>query len=425
MSVNISQLFQFKNFHYGWLVLAVAFISCGLSMGAAAYSFGAFVSPLEREFHWSRTQINASLSFGAFAGLISPLVGRLLDRYGSRRVMTVSLVILAVSYLLRPYMTNLWHWYALSALLSIGFPGATILPAGRLVALWFPNTTGRMMGLTFVGNNVGGLVLAPLSAAVVSSVSWQAGFQVLGLLFLLGSLAALLIVRDDRKGFHKMTSQKKNPTVNHLESVVADLPRVTNNPEGFSVRKVLRTRQFYMLGLGLALGSFTYSAVLPQIVPHLENENISLGKASLMLSLMAAFGAVGKVTFGYLAERITVRYAVVLSIALQALGLVILINYVSSPILWLFLPIFGISFGGLGTLIPLIVHETYGVRRYGTMMGLIELTMTVPAVIGPLIVGSLVDITHSYNWGFLLVIGLFILGAIVLALTSPVRKFAV
>ena len=126
-----------------------------------------------------------------------------------------------------------------------------------------------------------------------------------------------------------MTSQKKNPTVDHLESVVADLPRVTNNPEGFSVRKVLRTRQFYMLGLGLALGSFTYSAVLPQIVPHLENENISLGKASLMLSLMAAFGAVGKVTFGYLAERITVRYAVVLSIALQALGLVILINYVS------------------------------------------------------------------------------------------------
>lgn len=418
MFVNISLLFQLKNFHYGWLVLAVAFVACGLSIGASAYSFGAFVSPLEREFHWSRTQINASLSFSAVALVISPLVGRLLDRYGSRRVMTISLVILAVSYLLRPYMTHLWHWYALSVLLGIGFPGATILPAGRLVALWFPNTTGRMMGLTFVGNNVGGLALAPLSGALVSSVSWQAGFQVLGLLFCLGALAALLIVREEPKALNKMTIQKNSTVVNGTLSVM-------NNPEKFSVRKVLRARQFYLLASGLVLASFTYSAVLPQIVPHLENEKISLGKASLLLSLMSGFGAVGKVTFGYLAERITARYAVVLSVALQALGLIILINCVYSPLLWLFLPVFGISFGGLGTLIPLIVHETYGVRQYGKMMGLIELPMTVPSVIGPLMVGSIVDITHSYNGAFLLVIGLFILSIVVFSLTNPSRKFTV
>ena len=99
-----------------WLVFAVLFFGNGLNVGASVYSFGLFIDPLETEFGWQRTAISASLSFAAVGSLASPLVGRLVDRYGSRPVITCSLLLLGLSFLLRPLMLELWHWYALSFL---------------------------------------------------------------------------------------------------------------------------------------------------------------------------------------------------------------------------------------------------------------------------------------------------------------------
>ena len=182
--------------HYGWLVIVVAFLSTGLAIGSSQYAFGIFVEPLERDFGWTRIEINAALSFGAVSGAIAPLVGRLMDRVGARPVMVVSMSLIALSYLLRPYMTELWHWYGLSILLFVGYPGATILPAGRLVGIWFPRTRGRMMGFTTMGNNFGGLTLTPLAGAITTAAGWQWAFRAFGFAGALVALATLLAVRE-------------------------------------------------------------------------------------------------------------------------------------------------------------------------------------------------------------------------------------
>ncbi|MBT4074355.1 MAG: MFS transporter, partial [Chloroflexi bacterium] len=126
----------------------------------AQYAFGAFVEPLEEEFGWTRTQINFSLTLGLITGFLSPIVGRWMDRYGARPVMVISLLFLAAGFLLRSVMTNagnvtidvspdflfwqpdihftfLTQYYLFSLLLFVGFPGATVMPAGRLISIWF------------------------------------------------------------------------------------------------------------------------------------------------------------------------------------------------------------------------------------------------------------------------------------------------
>ena len=90
------------------------------------YAFGAFVEPLEAEFGWSRTEINAALPLSVFSGLVAPISGRLMDRHGARPVMVASLLLISLGLLLRAGTSELWHFYFFTAISSIGMPGATI-----------------------------------------------------------------------------------------------------------------------------------------------------------------------------------------------------------------------------------------------------------------------------------------------------------
>ena len=126
-------------------MVSVPFLATALSVGAGQYGFGLFIEPLENDFGWNRSQISVALSFTAFGSLIAPLLGRVMDRHGTKYIMAGLLALLAVSFLLRPFMTELWHWYALSFIQYLG-AGAGFLPAGRLVGIWFQRNRGRSWG---------------------------------------------------------------------------------------------------------------------------------------------------------------------------------------------------------------------------------------------------------------------------------------
>ena len=136
--------------------------------------------PIEETFGWTRTQISASLSFAAVGGLTAPFLGRAMDRFGARPILVFSLAVFGLSFCLRPLMTELWHWYALSFLQFATFSGLTVLPAGRLVAAWFPHIRGRMTGVAGTGNNVGGLVMPAVIAALLAVMTWGEASVVIG-----------------------------------------------------------------------------------------------------------------------------------------------------------------------------------------------------------------------------------------------------
>lgn len=377
-----------------------------MSVGIVQYSFGVFVTELESEFDWSRTQVNGALSFFAVTGLFSPAVGWILDKYGSKRVMAISMIALAVSQLLRPLMTDIWHFYVLSFIQYAAFPGAIMLPAGKLIGLWFEGSRGRAMGLTAMGANFGGFIFAWLTDVLVGAVDWRTTYFIYGILFAMLVPPILLVIKDP-----PATTARDDGT-----TVARDQP-------GFSASEAIRTRAFVLIVIGLFLATFTYQSVLTQIVPHLENIGVDRARAAIALSLISLAGMGGKVFFGWLTDVFPARYAVGASLGCQVIGLLILITVgTSSPLLWVFVPIFGVGFGGLGSLMPLVVQNTFGLKAFGSIFGMLNFFILGAALLGPPLVGLSFDTWGSYSPAFLTLSVFFMVGALVIAFAAPPHR---
>ncbi|MBI4311435.1 MAG: MFS transporter [Chloroflexi bacterium] len=399
--------------NYGWASIGVVFAATGLAIGGGQYAFGVFVTPLEQEFGWSRTQINASLSFSAVSGLLGPLVGRAMDRYGSRPVVMVSLLLMAASFLLRPLVTELWQLYALSVLQFAGFPGATALPAARLAGIWFPRTRGRMTGLTSAGANFGGMILPQLASLLLGLASWRWGYAAIGILSLSIVVAAMFLLRERSAPEERPGSSGPQP---QRQGAAMAIP-------GATAREALRSPSFYAVTIGVLAATFTYQAVLTQIVPHLQSVGLTLGKAASFLSLVAVFAMGGKVLFGYLTEKAPAKFILVLSLSVQSVGLVGLMTLHQTPFLWAIAPVYGIAFGGMGAVMTLLVQDSFGLKHFGVIFGLVNLATIGSSIVGPLMVGIIFDATGSYSAAFIAVICIYAVGcACVLAARPTYRQ---
>ena len=398
--------------YQGWYVAWVAFLSTGFPIGMAQYAFGVFIGPLEEEFGWSRGQITLALSLGFIQGIIAPFVGRLVDRIGARPVMVVSLALMAAGFLLRPLISELWHLYLFSALVYLGFPGSTGVVTGRLVGRWFPTTRGRMLGTVTAGNNFGGLTMSPLAALVVGLSGWRWAYVTFGILMALLAVAALLIVRERNED---VAAEAKR--TGRAEGFAAASRAAARS--GFALSEVVKMPAFWLICAGLMCASLTYQGILTQVVPHLENEGLQRGHAVAALSLIAAMGIASKLVFGRMTESIGARKATVICVAVQAAGVGLMVLPFGTPSLWAGVFVFGLGFGGLGALIVLSVTETFGLKAFGSIMGVVSLVLIVPIAVGPVMAGTLYDATASYRGSFTIVLGVFAVGIMCMLLARP------
>ncbi len=376
-------------------------------MGASQYAFGLFILPIEENFGWTRTEISASLSFAAIGGLTAPLLGRAMDRFGARPILVLSLAVFGASFCLRPLMTELWHWYALSFLQFATFSGMTVLPAGRLIATWFPRTRGRMTGLAAAGNNVGGLVIPLAVAALLAAMSWSEASLAIGIATFAIATAAMLAIRESPS-----PNVPGHPTSSHEQAAP---PSVTTE----ALRNIVHSRTFYAVLAAITLGTFTYSAILPHALAHMVNRGMADATALSALGSIAAAGIGGKLLFGWLSDRFTARQVMIANLVGQAVFAALLAAANSPALLAIAAPLYGLFMGGFGALYILVVQESFDMRHFGSLMGLMNLGTVISFGVGPLIAGASYDISGTYSTAFLIVCGLFVAGAAALLFGEP------
>jgi len=394
---------------HGWWAVAVCFGISTALVGFSTYTFALFGDEMAKEFGWSRTHINASLSFLAIGQILGPFVGRVIDRKGPRMVVAFCVLLTAVSYLLRPMMSELWHWYALSFLQYAGF-SSTMTPVGRIVGLWFPNARGRVMGIAMMGNNFGGVVMPGIIGTVIAIGGWQSGYYLQGLLTLLIAITVLIALREPRS-VNSATLQTE-PSVKNTE-----LP-------GMSMREAIRSKNLYLLLYIFLVGATPFASLLPQLISHYVNEGVNPGTAATAMSILAIGGMSGKIVFGVLGERITARYAMMVSFFGLSVALILSINPTMPGIIWICSPLWGLCMGAFGTLINMIIQDYFGLKSFGSIMGVAGYGTAISFAVGPILAGLSYDNLGGYQpmfYGIVVVMGIGIF--VLQAMGTPERDF--
>ena len=385
---------------HGWWAIAVCFSTATALVGFSTYTFSLFGNELAEEFQWSRTQINASLSFSAVGTLFGPFLGGIIDRRGPRFVVGICVALTALSFFLRPLMSELWHWYALSFLQYAGF-SATMTPVGRIVGLWFPNRRGMVMGIAMTGNNFGGVVMPGIVGGLIAISGWQAGYYLQGAVTALVAIGALIALREPNS-----TDITYPDSLGEVDS---------SQLAGMSMQQAIRSPKLYMLLYIFLVGATPFATLLPQLISHFINEGIESSTATTALSLVALGGMGGKIAFGIIAERITARYAMMISFAGLSVSLLLSVNPNISGIVWICSPMWGLCMGAFGTLINMIVQDYFGLKSFASIMGVAGYGTALSFAIGPIITGISIDKLGNYDPIFYGTVALLLMGIIALA----------
>jgi len=406
---------------YGWWIIAGCLVMSIAHGALGPYSFGVFLRPLTEEFGWTRGQLSLAVTIGSFAGAVSgPFVGRWVDRHGPRGIMLLGALASGTAFALRSLTPSIWYFYAIFLIGALGGALAGNVPVNTIVTNWFVEKRGLAMGIKATGIGWGGLIMVPVATWLILTFDWRIAYAVLGVFIVAVNLLVVLLLmrwlRPEDKGLlpdGKVSIAQETPAT-PVAVEKKELPKST-----WSLKTVSRTPAFYLLWLGLYLAYVGQASIMFHGIPLFEGRGASTPMAASLMSTIAFLGIVGKLVAGYIADRITARRVAVCVFCLHAVALVVLLNTKGVSTLWLFVLMYGLALGGLGTMAPLLVGQLFGRASFGAIFGTIGIAVTAGVGTGPTLIGFIFDAAGSYNPALMLYVGTHLLAVALIFLARP------
>ncbi len=390
---------------YGWVVVAALGTTLFLSAGLGFYALGVFVTPFEDEFGWSRGQISVAMTLSTVvSGLMGPVAGWLLGRWGARRLLTAAAVVTGASFAAIGLTPALWYLYLAFACMAIGRAGLMMVPASAIAANWFVRRRGLATGVMTAGIGLGGLVMAPAVALLIDAVGWRRAFGVLGVGMTAVALPLTLWVIRQHPSELGLAPDGDPAEVGEARAGHGHLT-------GLGLEAAARTMAFWSITAALSLVFATQSAMLLHVIPYLEGEGVARAHAAAVLGVISGIGIVGKVGAGYVADRLSPRVVVSAVFLMQACALGILLVVGPAPGLVLFTVLFGVSMGSVVALQPLILADYFGLRAFASIMGVVTMFGMVISALGPAAAGFIYDAAGSYTIAFMGFLAIDVLAA--------------
>ncbi len=382
---------------YGWWMVGAA-VFVGLYVGGTiVYGFTAIFDPIIAEFGWSYAAVSFAASMrGAESGLLEPVVGRLVDSWGPRRIIFIGGLFTASGLFLLSQTTSLTMFYGSFALLAVGMSccGPTALVTG--VANWFRERLGLATGIALSGLGMGGLVL-PVMVALIARYGWRMTFELLGVGAVVLLLPLSLVFRHRPEDYGYLPDGCAARPV-PLGSAAARVARVADG-SGVSVREAIRTRSFWLLTFAFTVQVACVITVVTHIMPYLSSIGIPRVQAGLMGTAIPVLSVVGRLGIGMLADRRSRTGMSVLSYSMMGVGVLCL---AAAPGVgtWLLLVspvVFGIGYGGNTSLRPALTREHFGRAYFGSIFGLIVGINAIGGIVGPPLAGWFYDTRGDYR----------------------------
>jgi MFS family permease len=405
--------------HPAWIVL-IAVTVCMMASSGLRSVFGVYIKPMEAEFGWTRGALSGVAAISLLLlGAAGPFAGRLADRWGPRRVILLSLVMLGVGSIGAAAVSALWQLYLTNGvLLGIGAGGLGLATGSVIAARWFEARRGLAIGIAAGGMSAGQLVIIPLAAALMLWFGWRVSLFWLGLgvLALVLPLAMWLIRNEPAdRGVRAYGATGASLTA----AQTLDARRAGR----VGIVEAAQYPQFWLLmSTFFVCGYTTNGMVLTHFMPHALDHSFTEFQASTALGIMGAMNVLGTIASGFICDRFGRRGPLATYYFLRGISLIFLVYVWDVPSLDLWAAIYGLNY--ISTVPPTttLTASIFGRYSVGELSGWIFFAHQVGAALGAAIAGWVFEFYGSYTPAF---ISAGLLGLLAAALTMLIREESV
>ena len=378
-----------KKIYYGWWVVLACFLIALYVGGVTFYGFTALFEPFRKEFGWSHTQISFAASLrGMEMGFFAPLIGFLVDRWGSRKVIIFGIATVGSGLILLSHTQSLLTFYGAFFILGFGGGGCTSVVTMSAVAHWFDKNVGKALGVMASGFGASGLMV-PVIVWLIEAFQWRGALMVLGVgAWVLGIPLSLAIRKKPEQIEYLPGGQRAGESPPPGEKKVPSVE--------VRFREVIKNRSFLLLNLIEAVRMMAVATVAIHVMPYLSGVGISRSRAGVVAAAIPLMSILGRLFLGWLGDVVEKRYVMSLTFGLMSAGMVAFCFARAGWGLILFLLLFPPSFGGMMVLRVATLREYFGRDSIGKMLGFVMGSSSVGGIIGPTLAGWVFDSAGSY-----------------------------
>lgn len=391
----------------GWIVTFAA-LGINLILGIL-YSWSILKKAMVADWDWTNTE--ASLPYTvciAVLAFVTIFGGRLQDKYGPRIIALIGGLLFGAGLIGSAFATSptmMVFTFGVISGLGMGFGYAAATPCA---IKWFdPRKKGLITGIVVSGIGLSAVYIAPLTNYLLKSSNIQQTFLFLGILSIIAMTVFSMILR--------------NPPVGYVPAVNAKKP-ATKHSADYRWQDMIKTRPFILLWLTYLM-SATAGLMLIGHIASIAFVQANWKAGFILVVVLAIFNATGRITGGFLSDKVGRTNAMYLAFGLQAINMFLFAFYNSIPLLVLGTAVAGLSYGAIFSLFPAITADFFGIKNLGVNYGIIFTGWGVAGVIGPIIGGRVADLTGTYNVSYLVAGVMLVIGVLLVKLIkAPVQK---
>ena len=415
-------------FFYGWVIIAVTFVTMAIGVNART-AFSLFFPPVLSEFGWGRGVTAGTFSFGFVASaFVSPLIGRMMDRFGPRVVMELGIVLLGGGLLLAPLTSQPWHLYLTIGLL-VGAGSVCLGYSGQSLFLpnWFARRRGMAIGLAFAGVGVGSVTLLPWVQHMIEQTGWRTACTAMGILVFVVLVPINLLLRKRPEDLGLLPDGAAAPSATSPKPVSNIVDPVWAATE-WTLSRALRTARFWWISVGYFCGLYAWYAVQVHQTKFLLDIGFSSSVGVWALGIVSLLGIPGQIFLGHVSDRIGREWVWAISclgFTICFAALIALKYFPILPLVYLMVLAQGVLGYGLTSVIGPVVLEIFQGKHYGSIFGTIMIAALAGGAAGPWATGLLYDLSGSYITAFGVGVVVSVLSAVAIWQASPRKVRAV
>ena len=426
MSDRLVQRLVNGRVYYGWYIVGVVLATGIPRVGLNGSFFGIFLKPMSEDFGWTRAETTLAVTIGTLiAAGLGVALGRVLDRFGPRWMMSGGLAILAASYFGLARVNSLLAFYVVYAIgraMMQSATGHTLMYA--LVSKWFIRRRAMAISAATMGGYIGGVLLAPVTQAIIDYAGWREAWTFFGVLtVVMALLPAVLLLRRIPEDMGLLpdgdlrsipTPSRKAPARNIATASEASL----------RLGDALRTPAFWLLTLMVTVNSIATTGITFHMVPHFSDVGISDTAAATTVSLLTVGSITSVFAWGVVADRLGAKRVLLTVIMTMWIGAFFVSGATSVVGAYTSSALFGVGMAGYGLLSEVVWADFFGREHLGSIRGVTMIFQLVGNASGSLIAAILVDIQGDYDGAFDLILVLFGVSFFVLLLARRPKPCA-